>query len=243
MSMHPAYEKRLHQLLQSCTHEGTLQADDSLIIVEATHQGVTLMVAVDASTHLIQQAAYHGVLTPIQRGLLEGLAQLLIARPIQEGADHAVLRLEHQLRDRAMAPPVPGIVTSENADSAFVLPQRLIRDILVEYRRRMRYWETKNFYDEPVATTWRALTNEQRTAQLQVTINQHPDGTGVGVVGLESPQRIVVRFDESLGDTTKQRRLLALEAHLKDVIDPTLQIYLQPKTDENKPRLTKGVRL
>ncbi|MFX5956803.1 hypothetical protein ABTF01_20635, partial [Acinetobacter baumannii] len=80
--------------------------------------------------HIVQKARYSGTQTLTETALLEGLCPLLENKPILECSDHAVMELEHSLRDHSMPPPVPGLLMLENCDSAFMMPLHLVRQLL-----------------------------------------------------------------------------------------------------------------
>lgn len=125
----PLYAEGLKRAVESRTHEGTLSPDGSLILIQAAREGVTLSALADTSRNFIRQAAYAGATSERTHGLLETLCRFIETRPIIECYDHAVIFVEHDLRDHSMAPPVPGIVMPESADAMFALPTRLVRDL------------------------------------------------------------------------------------------------------------------
>lgn len=241
--IHPAYAKSLQDLLPLRAHEGLLQPESGVILAQAVDGETTLAVAIDPTSHRVVRAAYRGAAHPVARALLEGLCRLLEGRPVQENSDHAVLRLERQLRDRAAAPPVPGIVTPDNADPALAALQRLVREVMASYRRQTASASSVNGYDEPAAADWRVLSPDQRLERVRDVVARHAEGAGVEVVRLEGDQRIVVQSIGSGEPLTLPHRLLAIEAALRDTVERTLQVYLQPRIDENRPRIAKGVRV
>lgn len=243
VDIHPAYRERLRPWLERCAHQGALAPDAGRVLAQASADGVTLAVLADPATHVVERAAYQGTVTRVQRGLLEILCEGLVGHPVLEGSDHAAIRLEYALRDPAQPPPVPGVVTPQNADPVFALPLQLIRAAFAEYRRITGYQDTRNMYDRATSPAWRALAPAQRAARLQEAISRHPDGGGVRVLRLDGLERVVLVFSEPADPEEKPRRLLRLEAHLKAAIEPALHIYLEPKWDENRPRQTKGVKL
>ncbi len=239
----PVYAKLLAQAQSSHRHEGRLEEAPDAVLVEATHEGVTLMVRINPSTHVVREAAYQGTMTGVSRGLMEMLCGLLVGRPIQEGSDHAAIRLENALRDSTLQPPVPGIVTPRSADPMFALPERLVRDVEAAYRRQTGAKVARNFYHDPASLGWRALPPEGRTAQVAGAIARHPSGRGVELLSVDGEQRVVVRFAEPLDPSTQRCRLLALEAFLTKTVEPTIQLYLEPRLDANQVRRPRGVTL
>ena len=147
------------------------------------------------------------------------------------------------LRDPTAPLPVAGIVLPENADPAFALPLRLIRALFAEWRRVSGAAVAENFYDQPSSPSWRVLTTEERAARIQRALEDHELGQAMAVVRLESLQRVVVRFLTPLDTAAQQQRLIGVEGYLKETVEPTLQVYLEPKLDQNRLRQGKGVTL
>lgn len=239
--LYPAYRERLWKALESCSHEGVLGEEKGLELLKASCRGISLTVLVDPSNHTIKKAAHHGAVSDVQQGLLETLCAILEGRPVQEGSDHAVIHLEYRLRDSSQSLPVSGVVMPENVDPAFALMTRLVRDLLTGYRQRTGYSDTRNFFDWSASAQWRALSRDERIERIQSVIDSHPTGSGMEVVDLEGAERVVVRFNGDLDRDTKQSHIMQIEAHLKATVEPTLQVYMQPRMDQNKLRV-KGMR-
>lgn len=238
------YRDRLHAaLLEGCAHEGDLQREDGWILAESAQAGICLKALVDPADHQIRQAAFSGASTQVQRGVLETLCRILEGRPIQECSDHAVIRVENKLRDGSHPPPVSGVVLPQNAASAFRLPLVLVRALLASYRRKTPYDQTQNFYEDPVSDAWKGMSADEKKVRLEAVLHRHPAGQGVDLVRFDGTKRAVVRFGEPLDDTAKRWRLLRLEELLQETLEPTLQLFLEPMMDANKPRQIKGVQL
>jgi hypothetical protein len=238
-TINPLYADALRRAAQSRAFEGALKEEQGLVLAQATHKGITLTALVEPTKHTVKNIAYQGGATEVQRGLLEALCQLMVGKPILECSDHAVIFLEFELRDHSLPRPVPGIVTPENADAMFALPTGLVRALLADYRNKTGFKSTENFYDQPISEQWRVLSADERMKQVQNAISQHPDGEGVTVMQLETPKRVVVGFRDALDAATKQDRLMMLEDHLKRTLEPTLQLYMEPRPDANRIRRLK----
>ena len=238
----PVYLKRLKEVLRSVSHEGELHSEQGLEWVEASLRGVRLMALVDPTRHLLKEASYAGASSEIEQGLLELLCSLSEGKPIQECSDHAVIRLEYALRDRSQSPPVAGIIMPGNAGAVFDVPLQLIRRLLAEYQRKTEGVSVENFYDLKISEPWRVLSSDQRMARLKEVLANHPANAGVEVVRLEGAQRVVVKFTQAFDSAVKQSRLMQMETVLKEKLEPTLELYMEPKEDQNRPRQTKGIR-
>lgn len=240
-SLHPAYALGLRMAPQSCSYEGILTTEPGLRLVQALHNGVTLMAQVDSADHVVMKTSYHGRISSVQKRLLNLLCETLEGKPIQECSDHAVIHLEHRLRDQSQQPPVSGVLTPDNTSAIFVLPTRLVCGLLSDYRQKTGYRDTANFYDSQPSAQWCSLSEEERNRQIQTEINHHPAGQEVEKVHLNGVSRVVVQFNDNLDSRIKQSRLLQLETALNAAIDPKLRLYMESRSDQNKLRQAKGV--
>jgi len=236
----PLYSHGLQQAAESRSHEGSLLAKDPLPRVEITVEGLTLSALVDPERNILRKAAYSGADSENLHGLLETLCRFIEGRPLIECHDHSVIFVEYHLRDHSFAPPVPGIVTPENADPMFALPTRLVRELFAEYCRKTGFNNLKNQHDQPISEAWKALSSEERVERISEEVSAHPSGKGMLVLRMESPKRVIVGFAENVKPGAKQGLLIAVEDHLQRTLDRTLQLYVDPKVDQNKRRLREA---
>ncbi len=239
LEIRPIYSDRVRKALESNTHCGPLAPRAGCEIVQAREDGVTLSALVDSTSSIVCEAVYGGTPTTLQRGLLQMLCSILENKPMQECSDHALIRLEFALRDHSAPLPVPGIVQPENADPAFSLPQRLVRGLAAAFREKTGHPQAANRFVTSAPLAWQKLSDAERAAALQTMIDGHPAGAGVHVTQVESGQRGVVSFEIELDNAGKQSRLAQLENWLKEEIDNSFQLLLEPKKDQNIAR-TKG---
>jgi len=233
------YANGLKLLSKRSGHEGSLEAEAPLQHAQHTSAGAVLEVLVDPNHHVIRKVAYHGKISDLQRTLLEGLSTIIENKPLIEACQHGVIYLEFELRDHSAVAPVRGIVTPENAHPMFGFLVQLSQGILADYRRSTGFDSTRNYFDQPVSENWKALDQTEKENRIRAALVQHPAGRGVELVRMESQKRVVVGFLEELGGREKQSRLFQLEDFLKNRLEPTLQIYVEPKVDLNKLRRLK----
>jgi len=238
-TINPLYAKAVQQAAKSRVFEAALKEESGSIFAQSSQKGITLAALVEPKKHVVHKVGYQGATTDTQRGLLEGLCKQMLGKPILECGDHAVVFLEFELRDHSMPRPVGGIVTPENSDAMFALPTTLVRGLLTDYRKKTEFKSIENTYDLPISDAWRKLSQEERVKKIQSEIERHPLGEGVHVERLETPKRVVVGFREGITSADKQGRLMQLEDHLKRALEPTLQLYVEPKPDANKIRRLK----
>jgi hypothetical protein len=239
-TVHPVYRDGLRKASQLCPHEGALAQEPGLELLQAAHQGTTLMALVEPCQHAVKKAAFHGALSDTERGLCEVLCRFMEGKPMLECADHGVIYVEHALRDHSQPPPVAGIMTPESADFVFNLPTLLVRDLLAQYRRRTGFEDTTNFYDSRPKAEWLALSESERLKQIQTAIDGHPLGEGLQVVGTQGPKRVRVKFQgQPQNGTNAGSRLMQLEAYIQATVEPALELEMAPEADQNRIRRIK----
>lgn len=239
--LHPIYRDAVARILGApLAHEGPSETAPGLALLEAARDGWVLTVLVDPATHRVRAARHRGAQTDT-RALLEALCAIMAEKPLLECADHAVIRLEHRLRDRAHPRPVAGIVTPESVDPVFAPLTAAVRGLLAEYRRRTGYAETENRFDPEPGAAWKALSPEQRLARLQAALDELVAARGLtrGAVvctRLDLRCRATVEFRAELPAQKKALLMMDLERGLKDTVEPVLHLYQEEMHDKNKIR-------
>ena len=237
--LHPVYRSAVAEVLAGAlVHEGTPAASPDLI--EASRDGWTLSALVDGASHRVRVARFRNARGDT-RALLEGLCAVMEDKPLLECADHAVIRLEHRLRDRAVRRPVAGIVTPESVEPAFGPLTAAVRALLADYRRSTGYTETDNRFDPEAAPAWRALGADQRKARIQAALDELVVGRGlragdVVCTRLDRVARATVEFRAELPAPKKALMMMALERDLKDTLEGTIHLYQEEMHDKNKIR-------
>lgn len=233
LAIHPCYREGLRRILADVRHERPPSSVAGQDPVAATAEGITLTALIQPARRTVTQATFQGAASPVQRGLLESLCIVMEGRPIQEAADHAMIAVEYRLRDRAQPPPVPGLVTPENADPAFALPQQLVRAVLAEYRKRTGGNDTANFFDAPPSQAWIRRTEAERGEALRSQLALPPFAGNLELAGMDGLKRVVVGFTGTLSSDEKQRLLCELETQLREHVEPSLHVTAQARSDSN----------
>lgn len=239
-TVNPAYRSALAAASARTRHSEPLEARDGLVRVEATDDSMSLAVLVDPATHVIRAAAYSNASSPVARGLFETLCDVLADVHIREADDHAVVAVEHALRDRSHPRPVAGIVLPKNADPMFRPLAGLIRQLALQYEQRAGVHFTENFFERPPSSEWAALTPAGRASTVQTALNElfveyGYEGT-MSVLRIDDLVRVTVAFDVRPAGTTAQQRLMQLERGLKGRLESSLQLYLEDLKDRNTIR-------
>jgi hypothetical protein len=85
-----------HQSVSACgisrSYQLSLQKKDSWIFCESGTSNVILQMNIDPNTHIVEEAAYSGAVTPVSKYLLDQLCRILAGKPINECNDHAIIR-------------------------------------------------------------------------------------------------------------------------------------------------------
>jgi hypothetical protein len=230
------------QVITTREFEGGIEPETDAILAIASHGNLKLMAQVVGERHIVAKARYTGTGTSIERRLLERLCPILEGKPIIEASDHAVIDLEFNLRDHSLSAPVPGVIMPENSDSMFALPIQLVRDLLADYRRQTSFTDTENFYVRPCSPRWRRLSREQRQAEVAAALATFSGASDLLIGTIEGDRRVIFEIAPDTAKEINGSRLLQLEAHLQQSVEPVLQVHLQAKADLNTIRRIKDAR-
>jgi len=130
----------------------------------------------------------------------------------------------------------------ENSDSMFALPIQLVRDLLADYRRQTSFTDTENFYVRPCSPRWRRLSREQRQAEVAAALATFSGASDLLIGTIEGDRRVIFEIAPDTAKEINGSRLLQLEAHLQQSVEPVLQVHLQAKADLNTIRRIKDAR-
>ncbi|MGO9936956.1 MAG: hypothetical protein ACLPH3_04735 [Terracidiphilus sp.] len=230
------------QVITTREFEANIELETNAILAIASRGNLKLMALVVGERHIIAKARYTGSCTSIERRLLERLCPILEGKPIIEASDHSVIDLEINLRDHSLSAPVPGVIMPENTDSMFALPIQLVRDLLADYRRQTSFIDTENFHVRPCSPRWRRLSREQREAEVAAAVATFSEGNELLIAAIEGDRRVIFEIAPDAAKETNGSRLLQLEAHLQQTVEPVLQVHLQARADLNTIRRIKDAR-
>ena len=233
---------RYRLLSKSC--RALAAASDDQAVITASLSGATLSVLVDKKSGYIRDAAYGGDVTQEQKGALEAFCELLPKLPLLEARDHGAIRLEFLLRDKTQPRPVAGIVTVRNSGPVFELCQALTRKLWDEYHAKFRpagATVSGNFFDLPLSEPWKSLTKEQRLEKAREVIRQLGPSVGVhegdyDVQYIDHDVRIFGTYPANMPSGEKGRKMMRLEAELKEKLDPRIQLFQEEIKDLNSKR-------
>jgi hypothetical protein len=169
--------------------------------------------------------------TGVYRPLLDRFASLLLRRPLQEGSEHGVIRLERALRDPRGLPPVKGVVTPENSDSLFLVPLTLIRELAAGGGR--------NTWRDPLPEPWASLpaAEKERKAAEALALCLRDLGLpdpGIELIEVKNDRRFVLAYPSSPANKYWHYHLIGLERALRSRLGFVLELQLEDIADRNK---------
>jgi hypothetical protein len=92
--------------------------------------------------------------------------------------------------------------------------------------------------------SWQKWTGAERLAAVNEKVRGGPAAAnGVVVIAAKPDGQIIVSLLESLPQKQRGPLLLDLEASLKDAIDPSLVVWLEPLGDKNSLRNLRGIEV
>ena len=158
--------------------------------------------------------------------LLDLLCEILLDRPLQEGWDHALIRLESLIRDPHVPPPVKGLVTPGNGEPSFRVLQNLVRKLSADSEKR-------NEWMDEVSPSWKALTLDAQKAKIQPLL----ESTDLQVVEIRGSTRVVLSGNAFRIQNNAGHELMVLEKKAKELLEPNLEFVMESLEDKNKREL------
>lgn len=235
--IHPAYKKGIAALSAAPKHEGASAAPAGVLLVEAADGAAKLFVAV-AADGMVKEARHSGAKAEL-RGLLDGVCDLLPGRTFQEGADHALIRLEAKLRDHSVPAPVVGLLTPRNADPVFAQPLAMLRAAYKQWLAKSGAKPGWNFWDDTPAAAWSALSQEEKLRRSKDAVAAACKELSISTQGVEVLEvlggcRIVLAANPETIKPTFAPQMLHLESRVKAKLDPRMEVQLESLEDRNR---------
>lgn len=237
-SVDPAY-------VESITRYAEIQRHDHLPVPASQQKSLVVEdgevrfgITLNGMSDRILEAGYERAGGTVEKGILEAFASLIEGSPLQDASEYGVIRLEAKLRGVEAPRPVPGIVIAAAAEPAFELPQRLIRKIFADHMQQRSGDRDTNFYSTPPGEEWRDKSDEERTAVLKDAISDYlEDGPYAGhklaVLEIQGGFRVTCQYSQDVPHGIKGELLLNLEKHLRQEVEPTIELFLVGLEDAN----------
>jgi hypothetical protein len=240
--LHPALAPVAAEAARQPTRAGEAAAIEQGRVYSATDAGVTLSVCLvrRRSSWQVGEARYRlpEDATPELRGTLEIFCQTIEGLPLQEAADHGTIHACDRLRGPAAQALVQGIHTPRSLGAAFGRCDRLIRDILAQYRTVTGDQETRNFWNPALSQEWRLKTAEQQMETLRPIIesyqkSQDAANSDMWIARIEKMRRVIIDFGETVDAARKPVLLRELERAMRDATGERLELYMEELKDNN----------
>jgi hypothetical protein len=240
--IHPALAEAAAAKARTPSREGDTAAVEQDWRYTATEGGVTLSVSLTRgrSGWLVAEARYRigNGATPQLKGVLETFCHAIEGLPVQEAADHGTIHACEQLREQVREPLVQGIHTPRSMGSAFGLCDRLIRDVLGQYRVSTGEKETRNFWNPVLSQQWRLKTNEQQLEALRPALETFRKSNALAdnalwIARIEKMRRVIIDFHESVEAARKPLLLMHLEVAMRKATGERLETYMEELKDDN----------
>jgi|GEM_PF-2392428 len=212
----------------------------STLRLESSAGGITLTLCVDPSTHRIDAAFFtaHTAVAPEVPLIASNLCGILEGLPILEAQNHAVLKVEENLRDSWYRRSVPGIVQTANMAPPFGLFQEMLDDVLRTYRIQTLYGGEVSTFFASADASWRSQNAEHKLSAITDAVRGFLNATGVDTrseVVFISDSRIEIDLPDVSADRLPAL-LFALELHLYSVFGFSIEVMYHNMQDRNKKR-------
>ena len=177
--------------------------------------------------------------SPSLSSAMDCLCGIMLGLPLPEIREHAIVRLEHLLRDQSKKTPVPGIVLPKNADPLFAKAGSLLGALLAKAGATPA--GKINFYDRKPAPAWKAMAAEEREQACRIVADAHSSSLlgyeqGIRVVDAHRPYAVTVKFEGEAPVAQKRRAALELEKIFRAKCDPRLEVFCLEMKDASQLR-------
>lgn len=235
----------LRQASGRLQHAGALPTDGTLVRYEAAEDGLALAVMVDPSRNIIVHARHAGG-DLVQQAVLDTLCRAIEGTTVQEAADHGAIKALYAVVDRSQKRPVAGILLPRNANFAFAAAERLVRRLHATYRAASGEELRPNEFMTLPSGTWQSKSSDEKRSTLAAAVFGFATDRGLPPDSLHLERierdllaqdiRIVITIGDQVPGGDKPALCRALERHLKDGVEATLQLYVEEVKDRNAIR-------
>lgn len=98
--------------------------------------------------------------------------------------------------------------------------------------------------DSPVAGSgWVSMDDPIRLETLNAQIKNRTEFSGITPTRTSAAGQVYVALSEPIGSSLRGGLLLDLEEHLKNTIDPAINIWCEPLGDKNSLRNLRGIEI
>lgn len=244
----PLYIARIMKAFRNLAHQGSILEDGDNLLIRSTKDGISLFGAVHTATHTIRRARFSGTNKTVEAGLLEGLCEIIEGLPIQEAADHGIIKLEHEFRQKSAERGVKGISNLFNYPPMFDLPRILMRDLYDTYIKKTGYRPGDNFYHPSVSQKWKAVPDQEKAVAISAVFQQLLKKKGtpysglpleLHVMGIELHHKVNVGIQGDVAPAVRAKLYMDFETELRNELEQGIEVFSQNVTDHNSIRRLK----
>jgi hypothetical protein len=238
------FRAMLEQALSRVEREGELPSIAGEIgVYTSTESGLSLTVVVsaDEGAGRVIAARHRGANDPWSRAICDSFCQLVEGMPLQEAAEHGVVRLLDRMRDPEQSPPVPGIITPRNAGAEFALVERMIRAIYAEYLAHTNHRPEWNRWNPRMPAGWVRLRKEEQMKLLTsiVALQLQDEGftlEDAWISNFQSALKVTISFGPRVSSADKPDLLMRIERRMRAGTGARLEVYAEEMRDRNAIR-------
>ncbi|MBI4063328.1 MAG: hypothetical protein HY401_03385 [Elusimicrobia bacterium] len=210
------------------------------VLAESSSDGAVLKALIDPSSHLVAETGFRGRLAPVSRRLVNELCHIMKGKPVNECGDHAVIFLEHALRDKSQRRLNSGITTPRNSWFVFKELTHLVREMADDYRRKTKYDDRQNFYLPASSPQWQRASDSNklelvREAAALFCKAKEILASSIVVKEIVRSSRVMIEVDLNVWKDSEPF-LLELEVYLRKQVELALSIFCEETPDLNKMR-------
>ncbi len=180
--------------------------------------------------------------------LIDLFCEFLHEKGIQEASEHSVIYLENYLRPDEMNKKINGILLPRKVGKIFFIFETSIREIFKKYKQKTNYMEkiNKDYFNAHI--NWISKNEKEKIFALDNILNKKIlpslkiSSKDVSVAKIELDNKVILNISDNFKKMNEKREnlLIKIENNIKKYIDRRLEIFILPKKDENKLRLTNA---
>jgi len=243
----PALRRGLARRLAEIAWEGELDDAEGLPRLDAVDPPVAIAVRIDPTDdHRVREARHRGAADPAARAVLDELCETIRGLPVESAIGHGLGLTLARLLDPDLPRPVEGVLLPANAGPAFQPASRLMRALRHAHTTQIGPLQRYETFEPPPSDAWRSLDDDERLSRAGAGVaaflaGEGREASGVQLIRIDDdlkghPIRLIVGLDIDLPAAEKPAFTRRLEKSLKERVETTLQVYIDPLKDQNQLR-------
>lgn len=203
--------------------------------LSAAAQGAFIRIVIDHADCVVNATSGSNRDTKLDE-MMRNFCESLPGLPIQEVADHGVLRFIHENRE-----PVAGIALPQNASPQVAIIQDLVRAAYKQFVKEQRFRPQENTYVLSESESWAVLDTASRHRKVDASAAEaltswDLPADSVTVSEVTHGSRFTVAFSAQVPISSKPALLMRLERELRARLDRSIELFVADVKDENALR-------